>query len=336
MTNEDKKKGRLLIKKLERMTDRLTKMLILSLKNTHPHIDASKVTNGKMISEFRALEAALREHKRELKISFKKKHAIFDLLFQLHLLEHYDLLFLLSDGTDLKPAHFSHLPENSTSRKRLFLFLCLLVNLTNTMHCIREMLYSGMGLQAKILLRSYIEYADVAMVSLSSEEFYRKFTEQTDDFKQATRVWHDTTKPKKIERELNKYCGDLNECGIEWESISAVRKSVYEYLSLFAHTTNVANFLSATGPASDPKFVRFSIAGVISDGMESTLFDSVIYANAFLVFSTAAIVKYHDLPFARFGDDGVSFTFRLKAADDVLRLFLKNELERRTKPKREL
>ena len=235
------------------------------------------------------------------------------------ILVHLDYFILIATRFNLGKNRWRRYSKESYTFKSLLYFSFLITNLTNILLSFRRLLEEGFDLSAKILLRSYMEYADLAIAIISNEEFYHRYLEGNGTFDVATSVWYNQLRPKMMEKQLKKIYTNIDVTGNLWSAVSDVRKDAYQFLSMFVHGSYIANVVSSHGFNFDDTVTKSSIGGAVSESSQPAIEYMIAYSYFFLNFSLYPIVHYHKLPLKKFGNDGIYHSYLCGIMDDMIR-----------------
>jgi hypothetical protein len=264
----------------------------------------------------------LEEMRQQAYVDFHNRFGIEDEILELLVYVHTEYTILLSTKCDLNNDDPLQLGTDSYSYRAIRTFSWILINLTNTFISIRRCLQNGMDLQAKTLLRTYIELADIGLALLSSEDFFNRFAVGV-DLEEAEHYWHLNFKPKKTRQQVQQFYLSMDPSGSLWSLVSEVRDDAYELLSAYSHGAYIASFISAYAEDSDGH-TRTTFGGKVGEAMELTIKNAILYSWFFIAYSMAALVKNHHLPFMRFGDEGTDFVFTEHVVEHLIKAFAKH------------
>lgn len=274
-------------------------------------------TAEQLMQDWKSVDGEVENFTQENQWKYKRRFKAQDYLLKGQIWAHFEFLFVLLEYIHKNPD--SH--ENRRTFKTVNLFSLLLINLINLLVSIRRLLADGMTTPAKILLRSYIEYADISIAILYKYDFYCRFTAEFKTTEDVSRIWYGTARGKKVQKELKEFYEDVDPTGNVWAIISDLRNSLYQDLSFYAHVTNMTTILSALKNQSKSDNFGFNILGSISDSTKSTLSSVIFYPWLFLKYSMLAIVKYQNLPFQKFGEHGLRYMLIYKVTEEFANAF---------------
>lgn len=170
----------------------------------------------------------------------------------------------------------------------------LVTHLANTLVGIRTLVCSGLDAQARILLRAYVEVADITVAVLGDRDTFRAYTSLARDPAAFARMWKGLLSPERIRRVLSSL---ETEIALEDEvrvKMAAMRRETYEWLSSVAHGQGLALFLGAFQPTvEDPDVLRFSLMGSVTPASKTTLLRAVLYTWQLLMYAIRLLWDKH-------------------------------------------
>lgn len=120
-------------------------------------------------------------------------------------------------------------------------------NFANTLWIIRMLLAKGADHQAKILFRNYIEQADILIAVLGDYNFFEKYVDfdEEDPFSKFSEKWFRHLRPKMLRPTLNRIYNEVLKNKSLGIAMPSLKKSNYEWLSLYTHGDFDSVFLSS-------------------------------------------------------------------------------------------
>lgn len=185
-----------------------------------------------------------------------------------------------------------------------FLAQVLLTNLANTLLGVRSLICSGLDVQARILLRQYVEIGDMTLAVLGDRESYDAYLQLAGDPDAFRRAWKSRLSPQRVRQRLSlveREVGLSEDMSVE---TAAMRHSTYQWLSYFAHGQWVA-LLTGAYPSdiSDHRPRLFGLGGRVSAASKATLFHGVRHTWLFLRLAVRLLFDKHKWNFGLDVDD---------------------------------
>lgn len=112
-------------------------------------------------------------------------------------------------------------------------------NLANTLLGVRQLALMGLDAQSRVLLRFFVEVADLAVATSYDYECFINYAHSSADPDRDRKHWSEYLRPKKIRAILSQL---EQEAGLPKEHLvmaNSIRLDMYQWLSLYSH----ANFL---------------------------------------------------------------------------------------------
>jgi hypothetical protein len=288
---------------LIKLTHIMEEIIILqstSLKNNQKYYK-------KLVSELNSCKKYIRENKQECINKYYKNYQEKSILLDFNIYQHIDLFLLLSENFNGDNPKLSSEIKNEEQYQQLTFFCRSLCNLTNSLISIRSLLEQGFDLQAKQLFRCYIEYADISIASLASQDFYKNYKRMAESEEDEKDVWWNYTRPIAITKILKKIYLTFDNNGKVWEITNMIRQPSYKSYSDYIHGHFMANTLSAFGQSVEDESYSPTITGAITTNMDDTLDKSIIYSHLAIKHAMILLVKDHHFPFTKFGEQGEKF-----------------------------
>ena len=175
-----------------------------------------------------------------------------------------------------------------------FTLQVLLTNLANTLLAIRQLVLLGLDGQARVLLRWFVELADMTIAALFDYDCFSHYAHSGEGFKEDYEKWRAHLAPAKIRRILERFDDfavppdkNLNytqSFGRQdfIEESQNIRRNTYEWLSLYSHANSLAQTISAVKNISDDGLLIPKLggrAGGYADfRSKSTFFNAALYS----------------------------------------------------------
>jgi hypothetical protein len=258
-----------------------------------------------------------RERSEEFLSVYGGKAYILDYIIFLHA----SLYLLCTEKFPLKESNndVRREPDNLT-RKMLFTTSAL-IHLINSLLSIRILLERGLDVQAKQILRSYIEYSNLTFAVLGDETFYDNYRRMRDGEKERKEVWNKFTRPGAVEKIVERIFIDMGGTSKDWNDLQDIRRELYGGLSQYTHGHFLAVLLSAYGEKVGGEIGPTPL-GAITKSIDGTLANTITWGYLFLKHAIIAIVKYQHLPFTEFGEQGEKFAVHYKMLELYMPFFL--------------
>lgn len=183
--------------------------------------------------------------------------------------------------------------------------IVLIENLSNTLWVIRFLLSKGSDHQAKILFRNFIEQLDIIIAILGNFDFFDKYTHMYNDkdiFLDASKKWFEHIRPKKFTPFINRVYNEVIKNKNLGKIMSNLKKSNYQWLSLFAHA----------------HFDTLQISSIIIDENENTRFNSYCSPDLKISFTLNKLLLHSSM--------GNQIIFELIKNTHSIEKFLNEEL----------
>jgi hypothetical protein len=155
----------------------------------------------------------------------------------------------------------------------------LTTNLANTLISIRALTCSGFDGQARVLLRWFVELADLLLLTAADKSFLEQYVEVEEDSREQYQHWREFLAPTKVRDRLLRYETKLDLDPTVAKMLRDERESTYRWLSTFSHAnwagqvrTSHAVDVHGTG------MIQPSIGGAITFDSRATLFRAISYA----------------------------------------------------------
>lgn len=175
-----------------------------------------------------------------------------------------DLVFVCANRTDTsKQLLWPGRDTRDGAFSGTFILQILLTNLANTLLAIRQLVLLGLDGQARVLLRWFVELADMTTAALFDYDCFSHYAHSGEGFKEDYEKWRSHLAPSKIRRVLERFDEfavppnkDLNHTQSYdrrdfIEDSRNIRRSTYEWLSLYSHANSLAQTISTVKDISD-------------------------------------------------------------------------------------
>lgn len=177
--------------------------------------------------------------------------------------------------------------------KPSYLFLLLMTNLTNTLLALRTLLRAGLDYQARVLLRSFIELADVTVIALYDVDFFKCVRTPAETFQDARRWWSKHLNRSSIKEQYKKMLDELG-APAEWrESFLAGLQDTYDWLSQWTHNNIIALSIGAMPREIGGERCRYGLGGRAGAASQATLEVALDYVMLFLYMATSLLQRMH-------------------------------------------
>jgi hypothetical protein len=224
---------------------------------------------------------------------------VFDLgLLQVCDLAHFGLMNRRRRHHVLWPGHT--LPSRPSRASVLYL---LLSNLAHSLQAFRLLLAAGFEGQARIVLRSFLELADLTTGVINDPKIYRDYIQQFDEEKDELTHWWRNLSPKAIRKRLAQLRPDPLATPSGLIDAHDLRASTYSWLSGFTHGNFISHIVSATkftdlGPSiGGPGGMLGGIGYIGRASLESASLSLWVFLDGF----NAKVLETHE--WARFQTD---------------------------------
>lgn len=169
-----------------------------------------------------------------------------------------------------------------------FALKVLASNLANTLLSIRYLSLLGLDAQAKVLLRWFVELADVTVAISYDHTNFEQYMYCSGEFEQDYKHWRQHLKPAKIRRMLEHLDSEVfgsvcNESVTSEEFINElqnIRSDTYQWLSLYSHANSLAQIISGlySGGVTEDGILAPNFGGEASEISMPTMYRAALYA----------------------------------------------------------
>lgn len=162
-------------------------------------------------------------------------------------------------------------------------------NFANTLWITRMLLSKGSDHQAKILFRNYVEQSDILIAVLGDFKFFEKYVDSDEEnpYSKFSEKWFRHLRPKMLKPTLNKIYNEVLKNQRLHYIMPYLKKTNYEWLSLYTHGDFDAIFLSS--------FVNDEDGDMMFNEFCSVDFKINITLNKLLIHSGMTILPIFDL-----------------------------------------
>ncbi len=255
----------------------------------------------------------------EFRSVYGRKSYILDYIIYLHT----SLFLLCSEKFHVGESSRAMTKEPDKVSTKMNYTTLMLVHLINSLLSVRVLIEKGLDVQAKQILRSYIEYSDLALAVLADETFYDNYQRMGKGEKEEKEVWNKFTRPSALTKILKRIYINMDGTGKQWDIVQSVRKSMYGALSDYTHGHFTAVFMGAAAEDVQGEFGHIAL-GSITKSIDHTLVQAIVYAYSFLKHAMIAIVMYQKLPFMEFGEQGEKFVVHYKMLEFFMPAFVQS------------
>ena len=277
----------------------------------------------KLISDLRGTKWFFEESQKKSQTILNENFGLEDLCLQFIIYLHLSLSLLVHENFS-KKCSFPHIKLGSFSFQSIYSLRSTLTNLINSLLSVRLLLTNGFNIQANQLVRSYIEYADIAIACVSNKEFFEKYKSMTDSIKQEKEVWWKYVRHESITKVLKESLYNIYPDHKHWEVLFEIRKPIYKNSSDHLHGHSAVNLFGAyQTPFGEEENSRLTLGGFTSQEMKITYTNLIIYSHQFISNLSACFVHYHNLPFVKFGSLGKDYAISLKISEHFQKLIIK-------------
>lgn len=175
-----------------------------------------------------------------------------------------DLIFVCTERTDIdRQLLWPNKNKTNGSFGGTFTLQILLANLANTLLAVRQLILLGLDGQARVLLRWFVELADMTVAALFDYDCFSHYAHSGEGFKEDYEKWRAYLAPGKIRKVLERFDSFMvsPERDLSYsqnfgrqdfiEESQNIRRSTYEWLSLYSHANSLAQTISAVKDISD-------------------------------------------------------------------------------------
>lgn len=249
------------------------------------------------------------ENKAEFVEAYGDNALILDYIIFLHL----SFLLILYENFIIKnKSEVEELCSADASQKMHYLYL-MSQHLVNSLYAVRLLVESGLDTQAKQVLRSYVEYSDIAIAILGNSEFYGNYKRMGDGGQEEKEAWYKYVRPSALTKILKTIYTNLDGSEEHWNIVQNIRDPMYSHLSEYSHGHFMAVFVGAFGDEDESVML-----GRISERVDYTLIHAILYSYSYLKHSMILIVKDQDIPFGKFGSEGHKYIKHYKLLEHYI------------------
>lgn len=256
------------------------------------------------------------ERSQEFLSMYRWKSYILDYIIFLHT----SLFLLCAEKFPLDESNDDVNDEPDKLTMKMRFTTSALTHLINSLFSIYILLEKGLDVQAKQILRSYIEYSDLTLAVLGDEDFYDNYRRMGDGERERKEVWNKFTRPSALTKILERIFIDMDGTREHWNILQQIRKQLYDDLSEYTHGHFMAVLFGAFGEIAGGEITRTPL-GAITKRVDSTLINTIDYGYLFIKHIVIAIVKYQKLPFMTFGEEGAKFVMYYKILESFMPAF---------------
>jgi hypothetical protein len=303
------------------------------LRLLEAHVIASserfKETKGwahELLRDLRGMKSYMlsiqRERSEEFLSVYGGKSYILDYIIFLHT----SLYLLCEEKFPLGESNNDITKEPDILIRKMHFTTSALIHLINSLLSIRILLENGLDVQAKQILRSYIEYSDLAFAVLGNETFYDNYQRMSVGEEERREVWKKYTRPGAVGKIVERIFIDMGGTRKDWNHLQDIRSELYGGLSQYTHGHFSTVLLGAYGEKVGGEIGPITL-GVITKSIDGTLANAITCGYLFLKHAMIAIVKYQHLPFMEFGEQGEKFAVHYKMLELFIPFFLQASAE---------
>jgi hypothetical protein len=155
----------------------------------------------------------------------------------------------------------------------------LATNLSNALLGVRILALAGLAAEARLVLRGFVETADLAVAVAFDSELYFRYAEAEQNLDKTAKYWRMYLSPARCREILSRLDSELGADTTLREGVYLWRKEMYKWLSRFAHVGPVTHLINAHGfRYGSYDFCVPSLAGVRDARVLRTLAKAAIYA----------------------------------------------------------
>jgi hypothetical protein len=146
-----------------------------------------------------------------------------------------------------------------------FILTILSTNLANSLLAIRELVIAGFDVQARFILRSFVEIADAAVASAYDYEFFVAFAQAEADPDHAFRYWQKYLKPARVREILDRLSAHQGMPAELRNEVADTRREMYRWLSNYSHIHPLGLALAGLARRVDDRGVLIPKFGRLRD-----------------------------------------------------------------------
>lgn len=173
-------------------------------------------------------------------------------------------------------------------------FRVLTTNLTNTLVSIRALTCSGFDGQARVLLRWFVELADILLLTAADMCFLEQYVEFAEDSRKQYQHWRKFLAPSKVRDRLVPYETHLDlDPGVA-KILRDERESTYRWLSTFSHANWAGQVITAHAvDIHGTGMNQPSLGGALTFDSRATLFQAISYSWVLVLQLDRLLVLNH-------------------------------------------
>lgn len=292
-----------------------------SFANSDLFQDAS-LFNGEIILReldgFRnSVEDKRKLNKRIFESNFKKD----EILLELIIIEHQSLFVTLLERFNFSRKEFDGIDSDSYTFKSVS-FSCHLLNLLiNNLVAIQQILYQGLNHQVNLILRNYIELAELSVAVIADEIFFNHYLSTPTERKDVI-IKRQKIKPSAIHKLVGMEYSKIDGFSGWWMLMDQARNSLYAKTSGSVHGDYNSVINESYSNELNVDNVTFTSLGLISENVQTTLKEVIVYSKVYINSLIIFLVSNHGLHFNRFGQVGKNHVYLNSVNSYMLEYYL--------------
>lgn len=250
-------------------------------------------------------------------------------IFDLGILQIFELAYIFIRHRDDKPVIswcFKH--KHASAPEPITFFYVALTHIYNTLLSIRMLLVKGFDAQVRVLLRSYIESAELLLAVNSDSKLFNQFIDYSKaEVSDKLVLWRKYLSPKKIRKRIIRI---LEEEEVDRKSVVDLEQSLQETYQLLSESTHPSLFGMLFGSYSvhskSNMALQLSLGGKIGDLSQLTIGLMLDHLFLFSMMLIHLLWKKHQWRLVGSDIDNLVFLYQQKVFEHLY-LSLKPEMQ---------